>query len=41
MTKITLFAQVIGNLPKENIRKIIRKAGRTSIAKAMTHGVSL
>ena len=27
MTKITLFAQVIGNLPKENIRKIIRKAG--------------
>lgn len=27
MTNITLFAQVIGNLPKENIKKIIREAG--------------
>lgn len=27
MANITLFAQVIGNLPKENIRKIIRDAG--------------
>lgn len=27
MANITLFAQVIGNLPKENIRKIIRSAG--------------
>lgn len=27
MAKITLFAQVIGNLPKEKIRKIIREAG--------------
>lgn len=26
MANITLFAQVIGNLPKENIRKIIRTA---------------
>ena len=27
MANITLFAQIIGNLPKENIRKIIRNAG--------------
>ena len=27
MAKITLFSQVIGRLPKENIRKIIRTAG--------------
>ena len=27
MANITLFAQVIGQLPKENIRKIIREAG--------------
>lgn len=27
MANITLFAQVIGNLPKENIKKIIRSAG--------------
>ena len=27
MAKITLFAQVIAHLPKENIRKIIREHG--------------
>jgi hypothetical protein len=27
MANITLFAQVIGKLPKKNIRKIIRTAG--------------
>ena len=27
MVNITLFAQAIGKLPKENVRKIIRTAG--------------
>ena len=37
MANITLFAQAIGILPKENVKKIIRKAGTDKYCKGYKH----
>ena len=37
MANITLFAQAIGILPKENVKKIIRKTGTDKYCKGYKH----